>query len=88
MQMHLCDVRYEKLPEEAKFIVLFRDPEDIFLTRYRRYCNSSWTEYARVPREKITLELFAAGMFANMHSGNEAVGSVLTAVPTWSMSLA
>ena len=32
MQMHLCDVRYEKLPEEAKFIVLFRDPEDIFLT--------------------------------------------------------
>ncbi|CAJ1334345.1 unnamed protein product [Effrenium voratum] len=60
--------RYEKLPEGAKFVVLFRDPEDVLWTRYQRYCNSSWTEYARVPKAAIALEDFAAGMFAHKSS--------------------
>lgn len=64
-------LRYEKLPEGAKFVVLFRDPEDVLWARYQRYCNSSWTEYARVPKAAITLEDFAAGMFAHK-SSNEA----------------
>ena len=63
--------RYEKLPEDAKFIVLFRSVEEIFWTRYRRYCNSTWSDYAQVPRLSITEELYAAGMFAHMHTGNE-----------------
>ena len=61
---------HEKLPEDAKFVVLFRDPRKIFLTRYRRYCNSSWTDYARVPRGAISLENFAVGIFGH-ESGNE-----------------
>lgn len=63
--------RYEKLPETAKFIVLFRQPEAIFWTRYQRYCNSSWTGYAAVPAASISPELYASGMFAHM-AGNEA----------------
>lgn len=62
---------YEKLPEDAKFIVLFRDPEDIFWTRYRRYCNSSWTRYAEIRPGEISPEVYAAGMFAHMQAGNE-----------------
>lgn len=62
---------YEKLPEDAKFIVLFRDPEEIFWTRYRRYCNSSWTKYAEIRPGEISPEVYAAGMFAHMHAGNE-----------------
>eukprot|EP00434_Breviolum_minutum_P014194 symbB.v1.2.012515.t1/scaffold867.1/size156651/1 len=61
---------YEKLPETAKFIVLFRQPEAIFWTRYQRYCNSSWTGYAAVPAASISPELYASGMFAHM-AGNE-----------------
>ena len=63
--------RYEKLPETAKFIVLFRQPEAIFWTRYQRYCNSSWTGYTAVPAASISPELYASGMFAHM-AGNEA----------------
>ncbi|CAE7467035.1 unnamed protein product [Symbiodinium natans] len=62
---------HEKLPEDAKFVVLFRDPRKIFLTRYRRFCNSSWTDYARVPRGAISLENFAVGIFGH-ESSNEA----------------
>ncbi|CAE7271476.1 unnamed protein product, partial [Symbiodinium necroappetens] len=61
---------YEKLPEDAKFVVLFRDPRQIFLTRYRRFCNSSWTDYARVSRGAISLENFAVGIFGH-ESSNE-----------------
>ncbi|CAE7817011.1 unnamed protein product [Symbiodinium sp. CCMP2592] len=61
---------YEKLPEDAKFVVLFRDPRKIFLTRYRRFCNSSWTDYARVSRGAISLENFAVGIFGH-ESSNE-----------------
>ena len=68
---HVSAPRYEKLPDNAKFVVLFRRPAEVFWTRYRRYCNSSWTSYAEISPGQISVELYAAGMFAHK-AGNEA----------------
>eukprot|EP00933_Yihiella_yeosuensis_P014400 TRINITY_DN12932_c0_g1_i1.p1 TRINITY_DN12932_c0_g1~~TRINITY_DN12932_c0_g1_i1.p1 ORF type:complete len:481 (+),score=73.00 TRINITY_DN12932_c0_g1_i1:60-1502(+) len=61
----------EMLPDGAKFIVLLREPKDVLVSQYARFCDGNWAEYAKITPGAISLEHFAAGSFAHRREGND-----------------
>ncbi|CAE8593348.1 unnamed protein product, partial [Polarella glacialis] len=61
----------EFVPDGSRYVVLLRDPKDILTSQWNHFSNSSWSKYVGNKPGGVSLEEFAAGMFAHQ-DGNDA----------------
>ncbi|CAE8632225.1 unnamed protein product [Polarella glacialis] len=57
-----------QLPEKARYVFLVREPMDVLASQWLQYSNGTWAQYGGVENAHVTLELFAAAVFAHKSS--------------------